>query len=535
MVHPSTARTFFFIFAAVICLFYLPSIFRRPVDRNVNQADNGGQRVLSFVCTTERPTIAIPMNGARHRLAVQSGATVDSLERTLAAACGWNPPVLVYNIEAGMVMLNADLPTGDYYVYKPTEKTDNSANVLARQKWEQEMRSKIEAEVRREIETELYQSRNTDNDNTGRPPQTIKKVAPKVLTNKEKRDAYNERVARRQSVERAKYEERISKRYKQISPPASDAKLIYPNPMRHPSAIEGNITFVTAAINIKRKAHAGKAEHEYKFEDDYLEILKILLSWHRPLQLIMQRKYYEMLASQGVIHDQAIIRIVETDDLRAWKYYEPIEKIRKTDQWQQIASWLPESPQGYNDLYNPLIMNKIFWMKDLCHQNPYNTKYFMWVDCGVCTTYVSGDMVEFLAPRYENMMAPGFLATNSPRDGGHEIQGFLRWKLEEMAGTHTTHMMKGGTFGGTCEQIDKFVAEYDRVLAESLAEGFLGTEESLFTIVFYRLRDMFHEFRQERPESIGEEALCLMNDRFYHLPEFGEKYVEGVGESYLHE
>jgi len=66
----------------------------------------------------------------------------------------------------------------------------------------------------------------------------------------------------------------------------------------------------------------------------------------------MQRKYYEMLKKD--LHDQVIVRIVEVEDLRAWKYYPMIERIRKTKNWQKLASWLPASPQAYSDLYNPV-------------------------------------------------------------------------------------------------------------------------------------------------------------------------------------
>ena len=52
-------------------------------------------------------------------------------------------------------------------------------------------------------------------------------------------------------------------------------------------------------------------------------------------------------------------------------------------------------------------MNKVYWMQDLCNLNPFNTKYVMWVDCGVCTTYLSPDMMDFLGRRYEAMMEPG--------------------------------------------------------------------------------------------------------------------------------
>ena len=86
--------------------------------------------------------------------------------------------------------------------------------------------------------------------------------------------------------------------------------------------------------------------------------------------------------------------------------------------------------------------------------------------------------------------------------------------------------IQGGTFGGDCQKVDQFVKYYDEILDQSLREGYLGTEESIYTIVYYKYPELFHEFKQERPEHPGQEALCLMNDRHYWIPAFKEKWIE---------
>eukprot|EP01087_Luapelamoeba_hula_P007365 TRINITY_DN1808_c0_g2_i1.p1 TRINITY_DN1808_c0_g2~~TRINITY_DN1808_c0_g2_i1.p1 ORF type:complete len:576 (-),score=70.29 TRINITY_DN1808_c0_g2_i1:82-1809(-) len=303
---------------------------------------------------------------------------------------------------------------------------------------------------------------------------------------------------------------------RQMNPPPDTDDIIYPKPMRKPEFADGNITYLAGAINIGRRMHAGKRPEDYKFEDDYLQVMRLILSWKKPTMLIIQRKYYQFV--EDVIHDQAIIHFVEIEDLRNWKYYEGIERIRRTKDWQQISSWIPDSPQAYSDLYNPVIMRKIYWLQELCEMNPFGSKFFMWVDSGICSVGLTANKMDYLGRRYAQMMEPGFLATNSPRDGGDEIQGFWRWKLEEMVGGHVSYLTKGGTFGGTCPRIKDVVELYDNALDTSLKEGFLGTEESIFTIAYYKRPEIFHEFKQERVR--GQEHLCLMNDMSYHHPAF---------------
>jgi hypothetical protein len=56
--------------------------------------------------------------------------------------------------------------------------------------------------------------------------------------------------------------------------------------------------------------------------------------------------------------------------------------FRNKPEWKNRAGWLPESPQSKLEMYNPLVMTKIFWMKDVAKLNPLNTTYFLWVDAG---------------------------------------------------------------------------------------------------------------------------------------------------------
>jgi hypothetical protein len=150
------------------------------------------------------------------------------------------------------------------------------------------------------------------------------------------------------------------------------------------------VTFLFAIINMNRTAHMGI--ENYTFEKDYLEQVKSILRRYRPekMQIIMQKKYYDHLKDH--LYDGVNVRFVEIEDLRGWKHYESIEHIRKSPWWVPATPWLANVPQGYSDLYNPIVMHKILWLRDLSVLNPFKTKYFVWLDSGgICTPRINPD------------------------------------------------------------------------------------------------------------------------------------------------
>ena len=44
------------------------------------------------------------------------------------------------------------------------------------------------------------------------------------------------------------------------------------------------------------------------------------------------------------------------------------------------AGWLAHSPQAKMELYNPLVMSKLLWTRDVARWNPFNTDSFLFID-----------------------------------------------------------------------------------------------------------------------------------------------------------
>jgi len=258
--------------------------------------------------------------------------------------------------------------------------------------------------------------------------------------------------------------------------------------------LSDDITFLFAIIDMNRRTHMGI--ENYTFEKDYLEEVKKFLHTYRPekMQIIIQRKYRPHI--EDLLYEGVHVRYVEVEDLRAWRYYEPIERIRTSDWWSKNTGWLPEVPQGYSDLYNPIVMHKLLWLRDLSVLNPFKTKYFVWLDSGgICTPRIAPDYglsIPDFKSKVKNYMDKLFMAV-TPYAMSHELHGCYRAAMQKITfDVSPCFITKGWIMGGQRKYLEKVSNLYEYILNKTLDYGCLGTEETLLTMAYYRRPDLFH-------------------------------------------
>jgi len=258
--------------------------------------------------------------------------------------------------------------------------------------------------------------------------------------------------------------------------------------------LSDDITFLFAIINMNRRTHMGI--ENYSFEADYLEQLKGFLTNFRPekVQIIIQRRYFDHIKSH--LYEGVDVRFVELEELRAWPDYPHIEAIRNSPWWTAATPWLRNVPQGYSDLYNPIVSHKLLWLRDLAVLNPFKTRYFVWLDSGgICTPRLnptSGMHLEEFKPKVKYYMDKFFITVTSYAMGT-EIHGCYREAILKL--THDQapcYITKGWLMGGQKEHLVKVSQLYEYVVNKSLELGCLGTEETLLTMCYYRRPDLFH-------------------------------------------
>jgi hypothetical protein len=246
-----------------------------------------------------------------------------------------------------------------------------------------------------------------------------------------------------------------------------------------------NITLVTGIFDLGRdNAGEGFKRPFTHYIVKFTELLKATSDYN--MVIYIEEKYKELISSIRS-PENTQIRIREINDFKTWfPFYDKVSEIRKNENWLNQAGWLRDSTQATMELYNPMVMSKMFMLNDEKIRNSFNSEYIYWIDGGLTSTvhngYFSKDKVLEKIPR----LTDKFLFVTFPYTEGNEIHGFTRSKMNEMAQTkNVEYVCRGGFFGGHISKISEANGLYYNLLHNSLDQGYMGTEESIFTLMSY--------------------------------------------------
>jgi hypothetical protein len=168
------------------------------------------------------------------------------------------------------------------------------------------------------------------------------------------------------------------------------------------------------------------------------------------------------------------------------EFYDKIQKIRNNPDWYNQVGWLKDSTQAKLEMYNPLVMSKVFLLHDAKLLDSFNSDYLFWIDAGLTNTvhqgYFTHDKVIDKLPNLINK----FTFITFPYETTSEIHGFEFKKLCELSGNKVNKVARGGFFGGKKDVISEINSIYYGLMNDTLSQGLMGTEESLFTIMTYK-------------------------------------------------
>ena len=175
-------------------------------------------------------------------------------------------------------------------------------------------------------------------------------------------------------------------------------------------------------------------------------------------------------------------------------FYDRVQEIRCDPAWRAQAAWLPNSPQASLELYNPMVMSKMFMLHDASIWNPFATSHLAWIDGAITHTVHPGYFTrDRVLSRVEPLLGK-FFFVSFPYMGGNEIHGFARTGMREYCGTDPTFVCRGGFFGGHVDCLADVNDHYYGLLDSSLHAGFMGTEESIFTIMAHEEPDLYDRY-----------------------------------------
>jgi len=240
------------------------------------------------------------------------------------------------------------------------------------------------------------------------------------------------------------------------------------------------LTLVTGLWNINRPGRdfSHYIEHFKKF----LEI---------PVNMFIYiPKEYEYLVWEKRDRETTYVKNYELQDIKSLyaPFWDKTQAIRTNHEWLNQTGeqgWLKASPQAALEWYNPIVQSKMFMLSDASIWDPFSSEYFLWLDAGITNTVWENYFIKDRVLDKINKHLDTFLFLSYPYETKDEIHGFRKSEMDRMSGRDVKYVCRGGLFGGRKSLIRDANAEYYALLDSSISRGFMGTEESIFSIMSY--------------------------------------------------
>lgn len=250
------------------------------------------------------------------------------------------------------------------------------------------------------------------------------------------------------------------------------------------------ITLVTGLWDIKRDSLGDGWNRSY---NHYLDKFKQLLDVENNLIVFGDAKLKEFVFTHRNEENTFFIER-DLDWFKNNNYFNLIQKIRTNPHWYRQAGWLEESTQAKLEYYNPLVMSKMFLLHDAKIMDPFDSEYMFWIDAGLTNTVHPGYFTHDKVLNNLSKYISKFSFVCFPYETTTEIHGFEYNKMVSLVGDKVNKVARGGFFGGPKNTISDINSIYYNILTSTLQEGYMGTEESIFSIMCYKHSDLINYF-----------------------------------------
>lgn len=228
--------------------------------------------------------------------------------------------------------------------------------------------------------------------------------------------------------------------------------------------------------------------------------------WSRPFELYLQ-KFQELLSideNMIIFGDEKLKEFVfkkrnesntqfilrDSFWFKNNEYFDLIQQIRTNPKWYNLSGWLKDSTQAKLEYYNPLVMSKVFLLNDAKLLDKFDSEKLFWIDAGLVNTVHPGYFYKDKVLNKIGELTNKFLFVCFPYNADNEVHGFEFSEMKRLTNEVPDLVARGGFFGGDKQSISEINTLYYSILLDTLRRGFMGTEESLFTMLMYQYSNL---------------------------------------------
>jgi Bacterial protein of unknown function (HtrL_YibB) len=231
------------------------------------------------------------------------------------------------------------------------------------------------------------------------------------------------------------------------------------------------VTIVSSLFNIKREGMDGRTWEEY------LQWFDITLKLKCPMVLFVTEDLVSFIEERRKNIPTEII-VQSVNDIPYQYLADKIEVVINSDDYKnKILD--PERIECQHSLYSIVQYSKFKWLKQAIEENPFNSKFFFWVDAGGSRFFENYDL---------NQEYPSSNAIEALEGMGEKF--LIQMNMEyykDLANAETLDenylldnrsYILGSMFGGTQNSLLKVANDVEEVLLEKmLNQGFVNNEQ----------------------------------------------------------
>lgn len=238
-----------------------------------------------------------------------------------------------------------------------------------------------------------------------------------------------------------------------------------------------NPTIVTALFDIGRNTWDGYG----LAYATYLHWMKALLMYDMPMVIYTDEKLYEEIKKNRMVCDpnleKTIFEIKKLEELTAYeRYYERVKNLMESEEFKTKIHF--NVPEMTKPLYNIVIFNKIFYIKESIEKKHFDSDFYIWADAGVLRHEIHEPI-------------PNWPSLEKINNGFSDKITFFNHQDVVSVGDHLFHLfaqyrfIHGGCFfvpnNGT---IDDFISDFTNYIETYLNQGYVGSEEKYYDFCY---------------------------------------------------
>jgi len=172
------------------------------------------------------------------------------------------------------------------------------------------------------------------------------------------------------------------------------------------------------------------------------------------------------------------------------KYYDSLSGLMFSEDFKSKVSF-PDVPEMCQPLYNIIMFNKVFFLKDTIDNNYFNNDIVIWADAGG----LRNDINLYKNKKWPNILKVKSLDPNKITFFSHN-EDFTIPNKEYHSLSQIRHI-QGTAFLLPSHLIDNLLDLVVNTIEESINDGYIGSDEKIFDICYSKQKDLFHLIKSD--------------------------------------